>query len=116
MSTSTHENPTRLSGRRADPAVEELKVVGGESTLEGQALTAAAAAAGMSVRWLDFASPEAQAAIAAQGPGSVRLPLVIVGEIHALQRPPFAAVNACVASLRALAGGFRPSTPPRAKR
>lgn len=78
----------------------ELRLVGGETTLEGRGLTASAAAAGLSVRWLDFASAEAQAAIAAQGPGAVRLPLVLVGDTHTLQRPRFAAVSACLAALQ----------------
>ena len=96
MST-TGENPTRPEGRSANTADQELRIVGGETTLEGRALTAAAAGAGLRVRWLDFASSEAQAAIAAQGPGSVRLPLVIVSGTRTLQRPPF---SACVAALR----------------
>jgi len=79
---------------------EELRLIGGEDTLEGQELTVAATAAGLAVRWLDFASAEAQAAIAAQGPGPVRLPLVIVGDTYTLQRPPFTSVSACLAALR----------------
>jgi len=43
----------------------------------------------------------AQAAIVAQGPATVRLPLVIVGGVYSLQRPPFTAVSACLAALRA---------------
>ena len=85
---------------RAGADIEELRVVGGQVAVEGRELAAAAAAAGLSVRWLDFASAEAQAAIAAQGAGSVRLPLVIVDGTHALQRPQFAAVMACIAALR----------------
>ncbi len=86
---------------QADTAVDELQLVGGEATREGHELTVAAAAAGLNVRWLDFASEDAQAAIAAQGGGAVRLPLVIVGGTHTLQRPPFTAVSACLAALRA---------------
>jgi hypothetical protein len=78
-------------------AVAELRLVGGETTLEGHELTAAAAAAGLSVRWLDFGGSEAQAAIAAQGPGAVRLPLVIIGATT-LQRPAFTDVSACLAA------------------
>ena len=44
----------------SDPAVEELRIVGGETTLEGHQPTAAAAAAGLAVRWLEFAIAEAQ--------------------------------------------------------
>jgi len=84
---------------RADVALEELRLIGGEITLEGNELTAAAAAAGLSVRWLDFAGAEAQAAIAAQGRGTIRLPLVIVGGTYTLQRPPFTAVSACLAAV-----------------
>jgi predicted alpha/beta hydrolase len=80
-------------------AVDEIRVVGGETTVEGHELSAAAASAGVSVRWLDFASADAQAAIAAQGPGTVALPLVIVGGTYALQRPPFTAVSACLAAM-----------------
>jgi hypothetical protein len=92
------EDPISPNGTQAD-AVEQVRFVGGEITLEGRELTAAAAAAGLSVRWLDFASSEAQAAIAAQGPGAARLPLVLVGAAHTLQRPAFTAVIACLAGL-----------------
>jgi hypothetical protein len=98
--THSDRNPICSRGTQPDTAVEELRLIGGDSTVEGRRLTAAAAAAGVSVRWLDFASAEAQAAIAAQGPGAIRLPLVIVGGTHTLQRPPFAAVSACAAALR----------------
>ena len=96
------EGPSTLGRVCLEPnaAAEELQLVGGQITLEGQVLTAAAAAAGISVRWLDLASAEAQAAIAAQGPGAVRLPLVIVGGTYTLQRPPFAAIGGCLAALR----------------
>ena len=86
---------------QAHAAVDELQLVGGETTLEGHELTAAAAAAGLSVRWLNFASAKAQAAIAAQGSAAVRLPLVIVGGTYTLQRPPFTHVSECLAALRA---------------
>jgi len=86
---------------QSDAAAEELRFIGGETTLEGHELTTAATAAGVSVRWLDFASAEAQAAIAAQGPAAIQLPLVIVGGTYTLQRPTFSAVNACLAALRA---------------
>jgi hypothetical protein len=85
---------------RASADIEEVRLVGGEITLEGRESAAAAVAAGLRVRWLDFAGAEAQAAIAAQGAGSVRLPLVIVDGTHTLQRPQFAAVTACIAALR----------------
>ena len=83
-----------------DVTVEELRVVGGQNSVEGHELSAAASAAGLRIRWLDFASVEARAAIAAQGPGSVRLPLVIIGDAFTLQRPRFATLSACVAALR----------------
>ena len=95
-----HRIPTCPAGTQADAAVAEVRLVGGETTLEGRALTEAAAAAGLGIRWLDFASAEAQAAIAAQGQGTIRLPLVIVGGAYTLQRPPFTAVSACLAALR----------------
>ncbi len=86
---------------QSDAAAEELRLIGGETTVEGRELTTAATAAGLSVRCLDFASAEAQAAIAAQGPAAVQLPLVIVDGTYTLQRPKFTAVNACLAALRA---------------
>ena len=85
---------------QAAATVDEIRVVGGETTVEGHELSGAAASAGVSVRWLDFASADAQAAIAAQGPGSVALPLVIVGGTYTLQRPRFTDVSACLAALR----------------
>jgi hypothetical protein len=94
-------------GTRADAAVEELRLVGGEITLEGRELAAAASAGGVNVRWLGFDSTKAQAAIAAQGPGAVHLPLVIVDSSYTLQRPPSTAVSGCVRALRA-----GDSTPP----
>ena len=94
------QDPIDPGRTRAGTDIEELRLVGGQIALEGRELAAAAAAAGLSVRWLHFASAEAQAAIAAQGAGSVRLPLVIIDGTHTLQRPQFAAVVACVAALR----------------
>ena len=94
-------HPVGTIGSRTGAAVEELQLVGGKITREGRELASAAAAAGLNVRWLDFGSVEAQAAIAAQAPGAVRLPLVIVGGRYTLQRPPSNAVGACVAALRA---------------
>jgi len=94
------EDPIDPGATQAAADIEELRLVGGQIALEGRELAAAAAAAGLSVRWLDFASAEAQAAIAAQGAGSVQLPLVIIGRTHTLQRPQFAAVMACIAALR----------------
>jgi len=101
--TTAHGDP-EVSGAesvRTDDAVQELRIVGGAITVEGRELAAAACAAGLNVRWLDFASIEAQTAIVAQGPGSVRLPVVIVGGRYTLQRPPLSAVSACVTALRA---------------
>jgi hypothetical protein len=99
------EGPPTLGRVCLEPnaAAEELQLVGGQITIEGQVLTADAAAAGIRVRWLDLASAEAQAAIAAQGPGAVRLPLVIVGGTYTLERPPFAAIVACLVALRSSA-------------
>ena len=89
------------SGARTVGAVEELRIVGGKITREGQELASAAAATGLNVLWLDFDSGEAQAAIAGQAPGAVRLPLVIVGGRYTLQRPRSNAGRACVSALRA---------------
>jgi len=97
--THDGEIPICASSTPVHP-IEELRLVGGKATLEGRQLIEAAAAAGMSVRWIDFASSEAQAAIAALGPGSVRLPVVLIRDTYRLQRPPFTAVSACVAALR----------------
>ena len=93
--------PIGASGARTGAAVEELRLVGGKITREGRELALAAAAAGLNVRWLDFDSAEAQAAIAAQAPGAVRLPLVIVDGRYTLQRPRSNAVSACLSALRA---------------
>jgi len=94
------EDPIDPGATQAAADIEELRLVGGQIALEGRELAAAAAAAGLSVRWLDYASAEAQAAIAAQGAGSVQLPLVIIGRTLTLQRPQLAAVMACIAALR----------------
>lgn len=80
--------------------VDELQLVGGERTLEGRQLVAGAAAAGLTVRWLSFDSMAARSALAAQGPGAVRLPLAIVGGTYTLQRPEWTALRACVSAMR----------------
>ena len=64
--------------------------------LAKQGLARAAEAVGLAVRPLAFGSPLADAAFAAHGPGSVRLPLAIVAGRYSLQRPAFAAVLECV--------------------
>src|SRR5262249_23758536 len=98
--TRNGENQICPHVTQADDAAVELRLVGGRATLEGHNLTAAATAAGVSVQWLDFASEEAQAAIADQGPGAVRLPLVIVDGTYTLRRRCSPAVSACRAALR----------------
>lgn len=72
-----------------------IAIVGME-TREARELAIAAHAAGIAVRPLAFGSPLAEKALAAHGPGSVRLPLAIVAGRYSLQRPPFDAVLACI--------------------
>lgn len=79
--------------------LDELVFVGGDHTVEARNLADAAADAGLRIRRLDFAGTAGQAAFAAQGPGSVRLPLVIVGGRYSLQQPRFVEVEACVEML-----------------
>jgi len=73
----------------------EIAIVGME-TREARELALAAEAAGLAVRPLAFGSTLAGAALAAQGPGNVRLPLAIVAGRYTLQRPAFDAVLECV--------------------
>ena len=91
-STSTKRSPIDL---RASSDVDEILIVGGRSA-EALELCAAATAAGLRIRPIGFESPVAEAAMTAFGPGSVRLPLVIVGGRYALERPDFADVLECV--------------------
>jgi hypothetical protein len=79
--------------------IEEIAVVGMHAR-ETQELVLAAQAAGLSVRPVAFGSLLADAALAAHGPGSVRLPLAIVAGRYSLQRPAFGAVLACIDVLR----------------
>jgi hypothetical protein len=67
---------------------------------EGRELALAAEAVGLAVRPLEFGSPLADAALAAHGPGSVRLPLAIVAGRYSLQQPAFGAVLECIEVLR----------------
>jgi hypothetical protein len=67
---------------------------------EARELALAAEAVGLAVRPLMFGSPLADAALAAHGPGSVRLPLAIVAGRYSLQRPAFGAVLDCIEVLR----------------
>ena len=75
---------------------------------EARELALAAEAEGLVVRPLAFGSPLADAAFAAHGPGSVLLPLAIVGGRYSLQRPAFRAVLECTEVLR----GTRQTLPP----
>src|SRR5580704_17559174 len=77
---------------------EEIAIVGMQAR-EGRELALAAEAVGLAVRPLRFGSPLAEAALAAHGPGSVRLPLAIVAGRYSLQRPGFGAVIECIESL-----------------
>lgn len=67
---------------------------------EAHELTRAAEAAGLAVRPLAFGSPLADVALAAHGPGSIRLPLAIVAGRYSLQRPALGAVLECIEVLR----------------
>jgi hypothetical protein len=86
--------------------IEEIAIVGMQAR-EARELAQAADAVGLAVRPLEFGSPLADAALAAHGPGSVRLPLAIVAGRYSLQRPAFSAVLECVEVLR----GTRPTLP-----
>jgi hypothetical protein len=93
--------------RRASPDVDEIAIVGSTS-VEARELCAAATAAGLRIRPIGFDRPAAEAAIAAFGPGSVRLPLAIVGGRYALERPDFADVLECLELLRGADRALRP--------
>jgi len=56
----------------------DIAVLGGMQARESRELYLAAQAAGLAIRPLSFRSPLADAALAAHGPGSVRLPLVVI--------------------------------------
>jgi hypothetical protein len=72
----------------------------GMQAREARELALAAEAVGLVVHAVPFGNPLADAALAAHGPGSVRLPLAIVGGRYSLQRPRFAAVLECIEVLR----------------
>jgi hypothetical protein len=74
---------------------EEIAIVGMQAR-EALELAVAAEALGLAVRPLAFGSPLADAALAAHGPGSVRLPLAIVAGRYSLQRPALRAVLECI--------------------
>jgi len=78
---------------------DEIAIVGMQAR-EARELALAAQAVGLAVRPLAFGSPLADAAFAAHGPGSVRLPLAIVAGRYSLQRPAFSAVLECIEVLR----------------
>jgi hypothetical protein len=88
------------------PHTEEVAIVGMQAR-EARELAIAAQAAGLAVRPLAFGSPLADAAFAAHGPGSVRMPLVIVGGRYSLQRPALGSVLECMDVVR----GSRPTLP-----
>jgi hypothetical protein len=85
----------------------EIAIVGMQAR-EARELALAAEAVGLAVRPLPFGSPLADAALAAHGPGRIRLPLAIVGGRYCLQRPAFGAVLECIEVL----SGTRESLPP----
>jgi hypothetical protein len=78
---------------------DEIAIVGMQAR-EGRELALAAEAVGLAVRPLEFGSPLADAALAAHGPGSVRLPLAIVAGRYSLQQPTFSTVLECIEVLR----------------
>jgi hypothetical protein len=80
---------------------EEIAIVGMHAC-EARELALAAEAVGLAVRLLAFGSPLADAAFAAHGPGSVRLPLTIVAGRYSLQRPALGAVLECIEVLRGM--------------
>jgi hypothetical protein len=80
-------------------ATEEIAIVGMQAR-EARELALAAEAVGLAVRRLAFGSPLADAALAAHGPGSVRLPLAIVAGRYSLQRPALGAVRECIEVMR----------------
>jgi hypothetical protein len=79
--------------------IKEILIVGMHAR-EARELVLAAEAVGLGVRPLAFGSLLAEAALAAHGPGSVRLPLAIVAGRYSLQRPAFGAVLECIEVLR----------------
>jgi hypothetical protein len=78
---------------------EEIAILGIDAR-EARELALAAEAVGLAVRLLAFGSPLADAAFAAHGPGSVRLPLAIIAGRYSLQRPAFGTVLECIEVLR----------------
>jgi hypothetical protein len=79
--------------------IKEIAIVGMHAR-EARELVLAAEAVGLAVRPLAFGSLLAEAALAAHGPGSVRLPLAIVAGRYSLQRPALDAVLECIEVLR----------------
>jgi hypothetical protein len=75
--------------------IKEIAIVGMHAS-EAHDLVLAAEAVGLAVRPIAFGSLLAEAALAAHGPGSVRLPLAIVAGRYSLQRPAFGAVLECI--------------------
>jgi hypothetical protein len=78
---------------------DEIAIVGTQAR-EARELALAAEAVGLAVRPIAFGSPLADAALAAHGPGTVRLPLAIVVGRFSLQRPALGAVLECIEVLR----------------
>src|ERR1700722_869331 len=78
----------------------EVIAIVGTQAREARELALAAEAVGLAVRPLAFGSPLADAALAAHGPGSVRLPLAIVAGRYSLEQPAFGAVLECIEVLR----------------
>ena len=81
------------------PDTEEIAIIGMHAR-EARELALAAEEVGFAVRLLAFGSSPADAAFAAHGPGSVRLPLAIIAGRYSLQRPAFGTVLECIEVLR----------------
>ncbi len=79
--------------------IQEIAIVGVHAR-EAHELVLAAEAVGLAVRPLALGSLLAEAALAAHGPGNVRLPLAIVAGRFSLERPAFGAVLECIEVLR----------------
>jgi hypothetical protein len=78
---------------------DDIAIVGTQ-TREALELAFAAEAVGLAVRPLGFGSPQAAAALAAHGPGTVGMPLAIVAGRYSLQRPALGAVLECIEVVR----------------
>lgn len=79
---------------------KEVIAIVGMQAREARELACAAESIGLAVHPVAFGSPLADAALAAHGPGSVRLPLAIVAGRYSLERPGLVAVLECLEVVR----------------